>query len=621
MKKKRQTKAQKPQNREARTQTVTSREPEQWKPAKWSNLGWWVLLAMVGALHLTYWPGYHRDLIRLDDWQFISPLGSLTLSDYFTSWMWAPDKLAFPVRDVTYLFDFWVYSATGYRSFVATSTGIFMLYLAVLRRVLRFYIPERLILPCLAVVALHPLSVEVLHWVISRKHLLVGLSAGIYLLQVESIRQKPDKPAGRLWVATVAYACGILSHPTGVFLPLFALIRLRGSVSRPILWVHSGATGAVAILWLGLTSWINRDYGGLFTKQSIDAGGIDRVITYGVMAIGRAFYQLFIPISQAIYRDPYRLEHGVGLIVMAGWGLFLWSQSRRGDAGREALMTRWTLGSLALLLFLPQFMFVVRRTEFAMADRFLFLSLPYFVALTSSMISSWLTKRQPRAHSALCGVLLVFLFFAAIQTRRVLPLWDSAEGVFRHCIARADSEQCWWHLSDELFRRGCADLMRDEQAFSVKLASLQGNKPSLFTNEGYFRLAVCVGTATSAGPDIKEQFLEQYEQNGARPESLAFARSLVALERGDRRGALNQVIRVYGGGRADIKAFTMMMLGIEEGLLEGICVSGDGSDRHCAEVTAEFAHRYGANPLESRFTDFGRQAAIEAWMRRPGTGD
>jgi len=59
-----------------------------------------------------------------------------------------------------------------------------------------------------------------------------------------------------------------------------------------------------------------------------------------------------------------------------------------------------------------------------------------------------------------------------------------------------------------------------------------------------------------------------------------------------------------------------MMLGMEKGLLEGICASGDSSDRECAHALEVFSLQYGSNPLESRFIDFGRSAAIEQWSRR-----
>lgn len=615
MSKKRLKKARKLQSRGAQTHVASPAVPDQ-LPKRGSNVWWWLLLALVGVIHVSYGPGYHRELIRLDDWQYVSPLESLSLYDYLTTWMWLPDKLAYPMRDITYLFDFWVSTTTGYRSFVVTSVGIFLLYLAVLRQVLRFYLPERLVLPCLAIVALHPLSVEVLHWVISRKHLLVGLFVSMYVWQIESIRQKSKNPTRRFWLATGAYALSLLSHPTGVFLPLFSCVRLRRNVPRAGLAVHIITAGGFAVLWLGLSSFNNRDYGGLFSKEGIDAGSIEHMVSYGVMAIGRGFYQLILPLSQAIYRDPYDKEHLVGLGLLVAWSGLVWSQWARLRANRERLFEGGALASLALILFLPQFLFVVRRTEFAMADRFLFLSLPFFVALTSWCVSSWISAKNEAIRSVLFGLFGVYLVLLAVQTRRILPLWDSAEEVFRHCIARTDSSQCWWHLSDDLFRRGCQDLMKDEQAFTSKLASLRGTEPGLFTNEGYFRLAVCVGTATSAGPEIKDQFLGRYAQNGARPESLTFARSLIALERGDSREALNQVMAVYGGGSADTKAFTLMMLGMEQGVLNGICAKGVGDDLPCVSALAEFTHRYSGNPVESRFIDFGRQAAIEAWGRR-----
>lgn len=595
---------------------VLGEEHQQRISAKQSVLWWWVLLVVVAGIHLTYWTGYQRELIRLDDWQYIKPLGSLSLSDYLGSWMWSQDKLAFPVRDLSFLFDFWVHEVSGYRSFVATSVVIFLIYLSVLRRVLRFYVPEPFVLPCLAIVALHPVSVEVLHWVISRKHLLVGLFTGIYVLQIESFRQTSTNAAVRLWGSTVAYGLSILSHPTGVFLPLFGVIRLRRCLSRSMLWLHIFTTAGIATLWLGLSSSINQDYGALFSSESVQSGGVGRILTYGVMAIGRGFYQLLVPISQAIYREPVSREQIVGLGLMAVWVFLVWSSGRdRAKIPRERPFEPVTLSALVLLLFLPQLLFVVRRTEFAMADRFLFLSLPYFVALTCIGIYPWVAPQNRAMRPVLCGALGLVLLFFAVQTRRILPLWDSAEVVFRHCIDRADSEQCWWHLSDELFQRGCADLMRDEQSFAAKLASLRGNRPSIFTNEGYFRLAVCVGTATSAGPEVKNQFLERYARDGARPESLTFARSLVALERGDRRRALNEAMDVYGG-KADTSAFSLMMLGIERGLLEGICASGDSSDRECAHALEVFSVQYGLNPLESRFINFGRHAAIEQWSRR-----
>ena len=186
-----------------------------------------ILCAVFMSLHLTSGHPFHRALIDLDDRAYVGGLHGVSVREYFLDWMWRPNSLAFPIRDLTFLFDNAASQKLGIQTYILTSALLFLAYSGLAWRWLRRSIPIPVAMLMLSVVVMHPSNVEVVQWVISRKHLLVGIWLMSGAILVSRCVGEERVPSAQEWVALfVLYGLSLLSHPTGALFPVWVCVML-----------------------------------------------------------------------------------------------------------------------------------------------------------------------------------------------------------------------------------------------------------------------------------------------------------------------------------------------------------------------------------------------------------
>jgi hypothetical protein len=583
------------------------------------------LLFAAAVLHLSSGHPFQRKLIDLDDRALVGGLESVSLSGYFTDRMWRPDVLAFPVRDLTYLFDHALVHELGVQTFVLTSVLLFIGYALLVERWFRRSIPLAAALPMLAVVVMHPINVEVIQWAISRKHLLVGIFTILAVLRVDHMRETAHRITWKDWGALVALGvASSLSHPTGVLFPLWAagvlLARCRRDRLTGALVAYVLITLVASLLWLRHAEGENADYRGLTVQTGYVVEGIGEQLRYLMLALGRGTWQLLVPSEQAIYFDIDSWRNTAGLVLLAGALVGLATMiavaARSGDeAGRTRLRSSAECFALALLLFVPEAFFVMRRSDFVMADRFLFLSLPYLLAGIWHLLAA---ARFPRITSPSmttgATVSAVLAGLLAIPSAKAAPRWRSERALYESCVENEGADRCWFHEAAKLHEAGCWEVARRFPALEAALKAAASRKRSLYLPEGAYVLSLCQATVLGKSVEARWQDLDDLARLGATDEALSMGRNLLDIERGRAVDAMLRAVALFLSPSPVTAHMNQDIVGAELGQLEVLGEADSVRRKGGAAVAATFQARFGSQ-VEPAAVAVGRQLTLQAFDR------
>lgn len=570
-----------------------------------------VLIAVVLVVHLATSAPFSRRLLDLDDLTYVGALSSMSVGTYLSQRLWEPNALAFPVRDLTFIFDFWLSQLVSFQTFLWTSVALFSAYIGLTWVFLRRLMPTSLALCLLCVVALHPINVEVVQWVISRKHLLAGIFAMLAVIRTVSVRQGESKvTATDLSTIFAFYGLSILAHPPAALLPVWVAVVLWPKVRRTpmVMYCFVLASLAFGAGWLGIQSNLNRDYG--VTSASTEVASHVWLNTFNaVMGLGRAMWQLCCPFRQAIYFNVNSPENIAGLVIFILGLVALIRHIRRYGVhfGVQLLL-------LAALLFLPQLLFTLGREDFIMADRFVFLPLPYLLggvalcALKSELVTSLMYGDRARLPF---GAMSVGLMCAVISINTV-PLWRAELPLFKNCVDRANSDRCWWHYTRELLKTGCPLVGDEWDRLSTQLKERSKDPHALFPAEGAIALSFCEVVSTNQPLNTREAAVDSFQADGGTPEALAFARNLLSIEQGRPREALRRIVELFLGPNIRTRALSVSVLGVTQGQLQALCEVG--IDPACVEVLRTFRARFAKNQLGVKTVEFGYDATRRAFV-------
>lgn len=377
---------------------------------------------------------------------------------------------------------------------------------------------------------------------------------------------------------------------------------------------------------------VNPDYGALANPSVGRREWWSLFLENGVQGMGRLMWQLVFPIQQSVYFEPDDIRNLLGAAVGAGLIFCLsvvyfrkfkdrstWCWIVGGDAG--------LFGFLSLILFLPEALFLLRRDDFAVADRFIFLPLPYALF---SLVLGWyaLTPKKESERSGgrrfswgeggVAGVLVLY----AIISARVTPVWNDAVALARHCIEGVNAPRCWELLVQELRTQGCSTLKDDEKALRNELEKQLHKRPSPFLVEGFASLAECYAKRYASGVDERQQMIAGLAAQGAPPEALANALGLLLLERGELdkvASLINDVFLVNGPGRTSY--FTPTRLGDGLGQLQVACLAEEQLRvpvvLPCRPLVLTFQRLFGGNLLRESEVVEARGEALTS-LRRGG---
>lgn len=575
-----------------------------------------VIAAIATLLNIGTESFLSRPFIDFDDLTYVGALEGVSLHEYFTSYLWKKDSLSFPVRDLSFFFDYFVSNNTGIRSFLLTQLVLFLGYLTGVFILARRSTDGPLAILIVAVVALHPLNLEITQWVISRKHLLAALFC-LWAVTITLDLNDEERPRSNLpWLLLfTAYLASLLSHPVTLFLPIWVGYFLwpHRRRYRARLEIFLMVSFCAACLWTAFTTIQNRDYAVTLGQAREPAERFGLYLTHTLLGIGRATWQLIVPIEQAIYFNINDASNFIGL------GIFVCFMScayalhvRSRSAPRSKADSKPHFFLLAALLFLPQLGFSIKREDFVMADRFLFLCLPYLLL----GIGTWIRSHRPALLGVRASCLLVLLVVTvgSTLTLRSAGLWSSDLSLFRHCVEVSGSDRCWWHYNNKALEHGCATLMQNANRLHDEIARASKRRFSIFLADGSLAVAYCEATADNVPFATKLQGIDRLAHVGSPAEPLTFARNLLSIEAGDPAEALRRIVHLFLGPNVNTHLMSQSTVGVVLGQLTVLCEIPSLRRLGCADAKATYEARYEHNVIPNKSLEFG------AWATRRHLG-
>lgn len=656
-------------------QSVVSTDEGQ--PLSW----WWfcVTALLVGVVHLSHPEVFKKNFTGLDDVIYIYPLQELSLAEYIPKWLLKRGSLAFPVRDASFGFDILISSWLGFQTATVTSVVLFAAYLGVLFQIFRRVLPPLGTLLLLIIVALHPIEVETIQWSISRKHLLVGLwvawgvAVCLRMARISAERRDSSSSATRVndritagvpssknvvphflleWsVLVLCYLLSTLSHPTGIFFPFWVagfLWHVKG-VRRGGIVAYLCCAGLIGFSWTKFISSINPDYGSLadFSFGTFSP----RVLLWenGVLGLGRAGWQLFVPISQSVHFQPEDPRNVIGFCLVVAVGVLVVSsasryRTRASAASRKSRAVRasggMNLSALVALLVctsLPQLLFCIRRDDFAIADRLLFLPFPYLVATIfylpsvrsllakrSALLlfsgSQNLTRPTQEGHQGIvprvtlnAGVAALVVFYALVSYRATF-LWDTTNKAVDHCAESADASRCWGYKVIEWREEGCNRLMQNSEQLIRRLSqeARAAHRIGPFMVDGFDAIATCQASLTTVGVSLRMAALKNLAEYGAPPTALAFAEMIINMSVGNLNAAHALVKERFVDTLPSNEDVTPTSLGRIVGALQVLCLTPEIRAEGCGDTVQQLFVRYGGNDIKEQSVESARRLALSA---------
>lgn len=284
-----------------------------------------------------------------------------------------------------------------------------------------------------ALFLVHPIQVESVVWISSRK----GLLCSVFMLGAVYVRMRPE-PSSRneLWYLLLL-VLGLLSKAHAVILPpavlLYDLLIVR---RRPIESIAASIIpGLTALLFLLLTMGAQNTIGG-GVRGHMDIG-LARILEADALILWQYLRMLLLPMGQCVlYDPPISGIHLPAFTAIAGWlaiSAFAWKWRRRQPL--------FLFGYLIILLLMFPVLNIMPITTL-MNDRYLYLPCIIVFGAVATMLSRLIETfsacRSVRAYrrglqTATAGIILGF---SAVRTMEYLPVWKDSFSLWQHSVAQ-----------------------------------------------------------------------------------------------------------------------------------------------------------------------------------------
>ncbi len=411
-----------------------------------------LLLAMATAVFVLFWPVYGFESITYDDEDYFSgnPQVQDGLSWQGIRWAFSTGTAAnwHPLTWISLMFDVSFFASgspagphvTNVVYHAANSILLFLL----LRRLTGSHWPSAF---AAGLFAIHPLNVESVAWISERKNV---LSTFFWLLSLlaygryveERQRQEsgnPQTPPALFYgLALAAFACGLMSKPMLVSLPLILLLLDSWPLGRwqasllvdwrerlPRLAWEKAPFFVLAIITGVVTYVVQGKAVQTFVQYPLSGRMENAVIAYN-RYLGKTFWPEHLTVFYPYPSQwPLLLAMGATIAVLVvSWAAWHWG--RRWPFLISGWF--WFLGTLVPVIGLVQV------GDQAMADRYVYVPLiGIFVIISwggAELCRIWNVPAVGRGAAA--GLVLAVL---AIVARQQLAYWQNSETLFKHAIA------------------------------------------------------------------------------------------------------------------------------------------------------------------------------------------
>jgi protein O-mannosyl-transferase len=419
------------------------------------HLGLGVVLILVWATLAVYWDVQNHEFINLDDNLYVTKNRQVTEGVSWDGLLWA-----FTSRDRTYWHPLtWLSHMMDCHLYGLNSKGHHLnnLLFHLANAVLLFLVLKRMsgeLWPSAgvaAVFALHPLNVESVAWIASRKNV---LSNFFWMLTLWAYVRYAEKPRLlRYLVVLLLFALGLLAKPMLVTLPFVLLLldlwplarfRLLPSWAQATASRRDGGSGfpkqatlriimekLPLLLLSGASIWVSL---GVAEK-----GGIllpDRMVPMG-LRIQNALVSYVVYIRKTLWPHdlsvfvPYPASIPLWQSVAAGFFLIVITMLAVRNANRKPYVLvgwLWYMGSL-----LPVIGLVQQGLWPALADRFMYIpQVGLFIIIAWSIADLWVSSRLTRAVLRL-AVAVLFLAIMIVTWVQV-TFWRDSVTLFNHAL-------------------------------------------------------------------------------------------------------------------------------------------------------------------------------------------
>jgi tetratricopeptide (TPR) repeat protein len=280
-------------------------------------------------------------------------------------------------------------------------------------------------LACLLVAALfavHPLNVEPVAWVAGRKDLLAAVFWFTTLLLYARHAERPS--TGRLLAVVASFACGLMSKPVVMTLPVVLLLLDAWPLRRPEPWrrriVEKLPLVALSCASFAITFLAQREAGAIGSLERSPAGErlANALLSY-VLYLRDAVWPLRLA---AFYpREPVSIAAAIAAgAFLAAVTLLVFRQRAR----RPHLPTGW----LWFVIVLLPMSGLVQFGSHARADRFTYIPMIGVFLAVAWTLRAYLDRRAARIAAAVVLVLL-----AAVAHRQA-RFWRDDETLFGHAL-------------------------------------------------------------------------------------------------------------------------------------------------------------------------------------------
>ena len=500
------------------------------------------LALAIGALAvLAFWPALRFDFVSYDDWRLVRDNPALReglslhavadafLRPYYLNWI--------PLTSLSYQLDAALFGLDPH-AFHAVNIGLHaaasaLLFLA-LAALTGSTAPSAF---AAAVFAVHPLHVEPVAWVASRKDVLSGFFFAACLWAYAGYAARPS--LGRYLAVAAAACAGLLAKPVLVTLPGVLLLldawplgRLADPQRRRLAVLEKlpllAAAAGVAVVTYAV-------------QPVVSAGGhsLEVRIANAIDSLGAYLRTSIWPSGlTAFYPHPGTLLPA-GSLLLASAVVSLVTVAALVERRRRPYLA---VGWLWFLLTLAPVLGLVEVGLQARADRYMYLPLAG-LALMLAFGADELARRGGLARRAVVAASLACVVLLAAATRAQLAHWRDSEALYARALAvTRDNYIAHYGLAGVRAEQG-----RFDEAHAELVAAVRANPTWTLAYERLAEVELARGRPEAA-LDLYARLLEMRPQDAA----LQMGAGAAALRAGQDAAALahyREALRVAGGWR------------------------------------------------------------------------
>lgn len=345
--------------------------------------------------------GFHfTEIHQVDDFVYLNLQGIHTSADYLSALKTHQIVDLQPMRDLSFFLDLRLSELVGFQTYFITNLIIFIISLILFHRLTEGFLQRRVSPYLLSLFLVHPLFWRITTQVISRKYLLATMFILASLYFVKQIENN-KRPLLNYSLSLLMFIFSLGSHPLLAAVPALFLVENFTRTKR----VFPESKGLIAYFvlifcftlpWLYFyhqhASHVFDQYLG-FSQISLQLNPLDQLL-----ALGRYFVQLFLPISFAEFYDKWSWLNFLGVVLIP---LFYFGILKVLSSKTILYFSAWVLLGILLPLISIDSLFI--------RDGYFFFSAMGFIALLESVFEKFKNRQDTNISISFILILLLGL--------------------------------------------------------------------------------------------------------------------------------------------------------------------------------------------------------------------